>query len=72
MISEKDKSILRKLAEEVAEIAELPIQKEKIDRTFLQSEEFFSLFQNISNQVLRTYEKEKIALFRNIFITNRS
>jgi len=31
MISEKDKSILRKLAEEVAEIAELPIQKEKIE-----------------------------------------
>lgn len=46
------------------------IEKEKIDYEFIESEEFFSIFQNLLEKVIRTYEKEKIEIFSNIFVNS--
>lgn len=44
------------------------IDEEKIDKEYLESEEFFYIFQRILRQVSLSEEKEKVELFRNIFI----
>lgn len=43
---------------------------EKIDKDFLESEEFEHLFIAAVNAVIRSYEREKITLFRNIFVNS--
>ena len=46
------------------------LSEEKIDKEFLESEEFFSLFQMTIEKVIRNYEKQKIGYFRNIFVNS--
>lgn len=59
----------KKFVERVSETLK-NIQEEKIDREFLESEEFLSLFQNILGRVLESYEEQKILLFGNIFVNS--
>lgn len=46
------------------------LNEQKIDKNFIKSEEFFSLFQITIEKVIRNYEKEKIQYFRNIFVNS--
>ncbi len=46
------------------------LDEAKIDKVFLESEEFFSLFQMTIEKVIRNYEKEKTRYFKNIFINS--
>lgn len=46
------------------------LKEEKIDKEFLESDEGFYIFQEILDKVLRSKEKEKIKLLRNIFINS--
>ena len=59
----------KKFVERVSEALK-HIQEEKLDRQFLESEEFLSLFQNILGRVLESYEEQKIVLFGNIFVNS--
>ena len=62
----------RKLEEFLVELKETmgKISEEKIDKEFLNSEEFYVLFLTILERIMKTYEREKIILFRNIFINS--
>ena len=46
------------------------IDASKLDRVFLDSDEFASLFFDVSTRVAREYEIEKIQLFRNVLVNS--
>ncbi len=46
------------------------IDESKLDRGFLESDEFASLFFNVSTRVMHEYETEKICLFRNTLVNS--
>ncbi|OGS20288.1 MAG: hypothetical protein A2252_12070 [Elusimicrobia bacterium RIFOXYA2_FULL_39_19] len=46
------------------------ISEDKIDKKYLESEEFYELFLILTEKVMKSYEKNKIGLFKNIFINS--
>jgi len=46
------------------------LEEEKIDAKFLDSDEGFYIFQKIYERIIRSKEKAKVTLFRNIFINS--